>query len=164
MNGDRCDTPARRAEGAGVGIAVALVGAVFLYAALKVPARGEVVGPGFVPTTTAAFILMGGLWLALSPLTTRRAGPGAGEPHKFFWVVLPAAGLALAYLWLWPALGWLLATLVIVPVFFAVFGARGWRELVLAPLVLVGVLWAIFFWGLNLYNMPGWLIERIVPA
>ena len=71
--------------------------------------------PRFVPLAASGAILAGGLAIAARPLLGLAAGPGAGKPHQFWRIVLPAVALAFAYLWLWGALGWAPATAAAAP-------------------------------------------------
>ncbi|OAN76283.1 hypothetical protein A8B78_02010 [Jannaschia sp. EhC01] len=135
--------------------------AICLWAAWDIPTGRTMVGPRSVPAIAAGFIGLGGLAILLSPLLGRAPGIGIGKPHRVLAIVLPAAVLAMFAVWLWGAVGWTLAALMVAPAFFAIFGARGWRELILFPSALVGILYLIFFQLLGLWHGTGWLIRAM---
>lgn len=135
--------------------------AICLWAASDIPNGRTVVGPRSVPVIASGFIGLGGLAIMLSPLLGRAPGIGIGKPHRVLGIVVPAAALAMGAVWLWGAVGWTLATLIVGPAFFAIFGARGWRELVLFPSALVGVLYLTFYQLLGLWHGTGWLIRAL---
>ena len=151
---------ARSTEEIALGLAVAVIGAVFLWASLHIPEGRDLVGPRTVPAVTSGLLVLGGTAIAVQALRGQ-AGPPAEAGRRLFGIVLPGIALALAFLWLWGALGWTLASLVIAPVFFAIFGARGWRELVLFPACVVAVLYLVFYQLLGLWHGTGWMIERL---
>ncbi|MBF9034344.1 hypothetical protein HKCCE2091_08840 [Rhodobacterales bacterium HKCCE2091] len=157
-------TPAvRRNEEIALGLAIAAVGGVFLWAAYQIPAGRDLVGPRSLPALVAGLLSLGGLaisaraWFGLAAPETG----GSETERKLLRVVLPAVAVALAALWLWGAVGWTLASLMVAPVFFGIFGARGWKELVLFPCCAVGLLYLIFYRLLGLWHGTGWLIERL---
>lgn len=152
---------APKTEEIALGFAVAVIGAIFLWAGWDIPTGRTMVGPRSVPAIASGLIMFGGFAIALAPMIGRATGIGVGKPHKVLTIVLPAVALALAALWLWGAVGWTLATLIVAPIFFAIFGARGWRELVLFPLILVSILYLIFYQLLGLWHGTGWLIDRL---
>ena len=159
MDASRPASDGGRAEEVLLGLGVASLAAVLVWGALAIPEGRSLVGPRFVPLVASAALLAGGLAIAAAPFLGRPPGPGNGAPQRVLDVVLPSAALALAYLWAWSALGWSLASVICAPPLFAIFGARGWKELVLAPLTVVALLYAVFFGLLGLYHQTGWLLD-----
>jgi hypothetical protein len=105
--------------------------------------------------------MLGGFAIAVTAHLSTEPGIGIGQPQRFVAIVLPAVALALTVLWAWGAVGWTAANLVIGPAFFAIFGARGWKELILFPTALVGFLYHIFYKLLGLWHGTGWLVEAL---
>jgi hypothetical protein len=150
-----------RAEETALGLAVAGLGAIFLWSAGDIPPSDSLVGARTVPAIASGLILAGGLAIALRAWVSAVPGIGSGKPQKFLRIVLPATLLALAFLWLWSAVGWTLASLVIAPAFFAIFGARGWKELLLFPNLVVTLLYLVFYVLLGLWHETGWVLESL---
>ena len=153
--------PSRRREESALGLAVAGVGAIFLWQALQIPQGRDLIGPRSLPVVVAVLLGAGGLLISVGSWFGRIAPEPAQTEHKLLGIVLPAVAVALAFLWLWSALGWTLASLAAAPVFFFIFGARGWRELVLFPACAVLVLYLVFYQLLGLWHGTGWLIARM---
>ena len=150
----------RPVEEVSVGCAVALVGAIFLWASFRIPEVRELVGPRTVPALVSGLLVLGGAAIAVRA----RAGlamPATGAEHRFLGIVLPAVGLALLLVWLWGALGWTLANVVVAPIFFAIFGARGRRELLVFPACVIAFLYLVFFQLLGLWHGTGGLVQRL---
>ncbi|RVT81488.1 tripartite tricarboxylate transporter TctB family protein [Rhodobacteraceae bacterium CCMM004] len=150
-------TPARRTEEIALGVALAAVGAVFLWQALLIPQGRDLVGPRSLPVLIAGLFMAGGALVSVRAWTGRIVPAPKATEHKLLGIVLPAAAVALAFLWLWGAVGWTLASLIAAPVFYFIFGARGWRELLLVPAAAVLILYLIFYRLLGLWHGSGWL-------
>lgn len=150
-------------ENIGAGGAVLCVGLFFLYGALLIPPGREMVGPATVPIAASIALIGGGLWLLFyAGMTASQEKAAAWEQYRFFTVVLPIGLTGLLYITLWPALGFLPASVLIAPVLFFALGARGYFELLIVPMGVLAVLYLIFFKTLKLYEQPGWLIERLI--
>ncbi len=152
---------AEKREEIALGLLLMGFSAICLWAAWDIPNGRTLVGPRSVPTISAGFIGLGGFIILLSPLIGRAPSIGIGTPHRVLGIVLPAAALAMVAVWLWGAVGWTVAALIVAPAFFAIFGARGWRELIFFPCGLVGILYLTFFQLLGLWHGTGWLIRAM---
>lgn len=146
-----------RVEEITVGGAVALIGAIFLWASFRIPEGSDLVGPRSVPALVSSLLVIGGAAITVQ-VRLGAAKTSADTEHRFLGVVLPGVGLALFFVWLWGAVGWTLASVAVAPVFFAIFGARGLRELVVFPACGIAVLYLVFFQLLGLWHGTGWLI------
>lgn len=148
-------------ENIGAGLAVICSGLFFLYGATLIRTGREIVGPETVPMAASIALIAGGVWLFYAGLRERHETMAAGERYRFWPVVLPIGAIGLIYVTLWPAVGFVCASLLIAPVLFFALGARGYVELLIVPIGVVAVLYLIFFKALKLYEQPGWLFQML---
>lgn len=146
-------------ENIGAGVATFSIGVFLLYGATLIPPGREAVGPATVPFAGSIALIAGGIWLFYAGLTGRHETAAAWEQSRFFSVVLPIGVIGLIYISIWPALGFLPASILMAPLLFFALGARGYVELVIVPIGVLTVLYLIFFKALKLYEQPGWLLQ-----
>jgi hypothetical protein len=155
------NTVSRRREEMVLGLALAGLGAVFLWQGIAIPTGRDLVGPRFLPVLMASLLILGGALISFKGWFGHIVPEPQERDHRLIGIVLPGVATALVFLWLWSAIGWTMASLAVVPAFFFIFGARGWRELILFPGCIILVLYLIFYRLLGLWHGTGWLIERI---
>lgn len=76
---------------------------------------------------------------------------------------LPLLVIALGYIWMTIAFQYLVATIVTTAAVVALFGNRGWRRLVLVPVLLALGCYVLFFELLNLYEPDGTILNVPFP-
>lgn len=139
--------PSRRMEITCAAIAVAGSG-VLLLLARAIEVRQET--DGIDPRSWPELLGLGGLVLGLLLLVVSFVRPPFDrddlEPatrQGWFRVVL-AIVLSVAFVLLWPVLGFLVATPVFLVAATYLFGGRGWKTLVLFPVLMTGFIYLLF--------------------
>lgn len=73
--------------------------------------------------------------------------------------VIGLGTLALAYIWAIRLFQYAIPTLIALAILFYLFGNRGWKALIAAPVVLVGIYYLVFFIIFGIYEDPGLLLS-----
>lgn len=136
------------------GLAIALAGAGLLAATgqIRITEAG-LIGPRFVPQIVCVLLILGGLWLALRPNGVAGES-GSARP----WRALILLAIGFAYAALVPLIGYLLATALAAGAGFALFGQRGWRQILIASVAAAAVFHIVFIEVLGLFMPRGrWL-------
>jgi hypothetical protein len=143
------------------GICVAVLGAIVIVVSQDIQGYGDdPVGPKFLPVAGASLLVLLGLWLAIASLaapSTVDGGTGTG-PGRFLRAVLPLGILGILYALALPIFGYLLPTLLTLPVVLLIFGIRSPMALARLTLVTTAAFYLLFFMLLGVYDPPGeWL-------
>lgn len=138
LEGSHRRTAAGRPLGVPIAAAVLGIGALLLASALPESSIPTAFSPQWWPQLLAVSLIALGV---AGVVTAFRPGqpetPGEGET----WSLGRVAGvilLVLAYLILWPLIGYTVATAIITVALSAFLGARGWRGLLLFPALVTG--------------------------
>jgi hypothetical protein len=109
-----------------------------------------------------AIAVMSGTLLFNSLRAMRREGISLYEPGEIgpiFSYVVPMTAIAFVYIWLIELFQYPAPTFLVAAASLAMFGNRGWRRLLFAPLIATLVYYVLFFGLLGLNEAPGLLWE-----
>lgn len=151
------------------------VGIFSLYLACSIESFQEetLIGPRLVPMTIAGLgICLGVLQFAIAGVSRVKkdeagdstfSGTGDGKrPALSKAAVLRMAAIIVigfAYIWLFSATGYLIATATVMAVLLVVFGTRNVGKVAMLTIGGTAAYYLIFIWLMGVYNPPGWLIN-----
>lgn len=159
-----------RSWNGGIAVAIVLIatGALVIFQSFQIPVtRVGGWGPRAFPVLAALGVVIAGL-LVLIPALRGAASPAAqdsapveGALPGAIWSVLGLIALGSAYIWSLDKIGYLLATALVAPAAFALFGVRRPLPLVIAAIACPIAYQIIFFELLRVYPPRGAWIDIV---
>jgi len=145
------------------------VGIFILYLAYSIKSFQEVslIGPRLVPTAIAGLVIgLGVLQFTIAwvrRVASGKAGAGDGKrPALSKTAVLRMAAvivIGFAFIWLFSATGYLIATAMAMAPLLVVFNTRNAGKVAVLTIVGTAVYYIIFIRLMGIYDPPGWLIN-----
>lgn len=129
-----------------IGAGVAVLSGVVIAAALKLPSNASnfVNSPVFWPLILGILTLVGGI--AIAVVGARKSGTTEEDPVSLHGVVQLAIFIPAIVLYglLWQWIHFVPITLVLVAGLSLLLGGRGWRALILFPVIVTAILFGVF--------------------
>lgn len=143
------------------GIMCTLVGSLALYASRTYPKLSRddlIVGADLFPTIAAVGMLVCGVIVLVKAIVSPKYRPAfSAEEKKDYLRVLIVAALCLAYVFLMPKIGFLIAGVPVMLGVMLAYGNRNKLQLILVSILTPLVLFIIFKFVLGVQLPMGWL-------
>ena len=162
-----------RSWNANVLVAIVLIatGALVIHQSFQIPVtRVGGWGPRAFPVLAALGVLLAGLLVLITALRgaalpgTELETPSTAAPQALpaaVWAVLGLIALGFAYIWMLDKIGYLLATALVAPAAFALFGIRRPLTLVIVAIACPIAYQIVFFELLRVYPPRGMWIDIV---
>ena len=149
-----------------ISAAVAFLGLFMWWGALQIETdAGLFEGPRLFPCLVATGLLVLAAVLAATA-ALKTSGETVGDKgftttswRSFWTVALPLTGMLILYVGLFNGFGYLIATLLVAPGAFWLFGCRGPLQVVVLPTALVVAMYLLFFRVLGMFDPPGTILD-----
>jgi putative tricarboxylic transport membrane protein len=150
-------------------VAVALLGLVVWWGTVGIDTEaGLFEGPRLLPCIVGTGLLVLASVLGVGAALrmagdARSTAASQSDPTdggvKDMGVAIPISGLLIFYVGLLIGFGYLIATLVVAPFAFWLFGNRGRKHLLVLPTILTVVYYVLFFQLLGMFDPPGEILD-----
>lgn len=151
------------------GLTVVAAGAFFFWGAGRIEIYGgDAIPADFFPKVVSSLIVVAGIILTVAGVRRRSVSAEVASENDvtdndwsdFLRVTLPLVALTVCYILAWRSFGYVLATLMVAPSMFFVFGNRGFTWAFLVPVGTALAFFFIFFSGMGLHDAPGQFFDQ----
>jgi len=142
------------------------LGVFFLFQAYSIETFQKVlIGPKPVPMAISAMIIGFGIlqffvtWVGHGESDKTGDAESPVMPRAAAFRMIAVILIGFAYIWLFSATGYLIATAMVMAPLLVVFGTYDTRTVVVLTIVGTAAYYAIFIWLMGIYDPAGWLIN-----